>query len=156
MGAAVSPMTEKRADDSKERDQSAVVKPQELSLEHQRQARKDIWEALNKALNTLMVGHAAGLVTCLTLLKDYKDNSQLEGLGWFIVLFGYGLIVAASSVLIWTLGAANRVFLPKRIREKPFDIPHPQLFWTTAACALISTALMAAAILIGIFKFGTL
>jgi hypothetical protein len=149
-------MTETRADDSRERERSAVAKPQELSVENQRQARKDVWEALNKALNTLMVGHAVGLVTCLTLIKDYKDNPQLEGVGIFIMLFGYGLIIAAFSVLAWIFGAVNRVFLPKSIRENPFNIPHRQLFWTTAACALLSTFLMAAAILIAVFKFGTL
>jgi hypothetical protein len=87
------------------------------------------------------------------LLKDYKDNSQLEGLGWFIVLFGYGLIISVFSVLMWTVGAYNNLFLP---RGKRFVVPHPQLFWTTATCALLSTLLMVAAILIAVFKFGTL
>jgi hypothetical protein len=135
-------MTEKQGDDSR----SAAEK---LSLADRREERNDLWEALNKALNTLMVGHAAGLVTCLTLLKDYKD----KGLGWFIVLFGIGLIIAAFSVLAWTVGRADYVVFP---RGKRFIIPQPQLFWTTAAFALLSTVLMAAAILIAIFKFGTL
>ena len=62
--------------------------PREPSPAERREERHDLWEALNKALNTLMLGHAAGLVTCLTLMKDYKENSQLEGLGTFIALFG--------------------------------------------------------------------
>jgi hypothetical protein len=57
--------------------------------------RHHLWEAFNKALNTLILGHAAGLVTCLTLLKDYKD----QGLGVFIRLFGAGLIRAGLGNL---------------------------------------------------------
>jgi len=37
------------------------------------------WEAVNKGLTTLMVAHAAGMVTCLTLIKDYKDTGPLKG-----------------------------------------------------------------------------
>jgi hypothetical protein len=51
--------------------------PQKLSPADRRGERHDLWEALNKALNTLMLGHAAGLVTCLTLMKDYKEQPQL-------------------------------------------------------------------------------
>jgi hypothetical protein len=39
------------------------------------QRRKDNWEAVNKAVYTLIVGHAAGLVACMTLLKDYNATS---------------------------------------------------------------------------------
>ena len=60
-----------------------------------------------------MLGHAAGLVTCLTLMKDAKENPQLQELGTFILLFGVGLIVAVFSVMAWTVGAASFVVLPK-------------------------------------------
>jgi hypothetical protein len=53
-----------------------------------RAARKDRWDVLNKALNTVMIANAAGLVTCLTLLKDYTDYPQLKGVGFFIAMFG--------------------------------------------------------------------
>jgi hypothetical protein len=138
-------------------------------------ARKHhIWEALNKALNTLMVGHAAGLVTCLTLMKDYKENARLEELGTFILLFGTGLVVAVFSVMAWTVGP-DFVVLPKgrgwfrwpssaarpstpsasptSTEEKRVKIPQPEWFWMTALFALYSTACMAAAIIIAIFQF---
>ena len=38
----------------------------------------------------MMVAHAAGLVTCLTLIKDYKDNPPLRGVGVFISSSGSG------------------------------------------------------------------
>jgi hypothetical protein len=68
-----------------------------------------LWEAHLVATrhSTLMVGHAAGLVTCLTLIKDYKDNPQLKGLGTFIVLFGVGLVIALSAVVAWLFGRAD-------------------------------------------------
>jgi hypothetical protein len=59
----------------------------------------DIWDVLLKGVNYLLIAHAAGLVTCLTLLKDYKDNPQLKGLGGFIGLFGFGLIFAITALV---------------------------------------------------------
>ena len=48
-----------------------------------RQVRKDLWEALNKALNTLMVGHAAGLVTAILLAYRHGLRaSELVSLRW--------------------------------------------------------------------------
>ena len=111
-------MTEQRAEDTRERDRKRRIAARrefadELNctqleaFDRLRQVRKDLWEALNKALNTLMVGHAAGLVTCLTLLKDYNAASPgpLRGLGIFILLFGVGLVIAVISVWAWTVGA---------------------------------------------------
>src|SRR5260221_1781472 len=101
-------MTERRADDSRERDRKRriIAARQEVAdeldctkleaFDRLRQRHNDLWETVNKALNTLMVGHAAGLVTCLTLIKDY-NNPQLKGLGWFITLFGLGLFLAVVS-----------------------------------------------------------
>jgi hypothetical protein len=148
-------MTESRADDSRERDRSAVADPQKLSFADRRQARKDLWEAVNKALNTLMVGHAAGLVTCLTLIKDSNNTPQLKGLvGWFTGLFGLGLVFAVFSAVVWIVNRVEYVVLP--IAGKRLNIPHGKLDWTTAALALLSTVLMVAAILFAVFKFGTL
>ena len=149
-------MTEPRADDSRERERSAVAKPQELSVENQRQARKDVWEALQQGTQHSNGGARRRVGDLPYLDKGLQRQPSARGGGDLIMLFGYGLIIAAFSVLAWIFGAVNRVFLPKRIRENPFTIPHPQLFWTTAACALLSTFLMAAAILIAVFKFGTL
>jgi hypothetical protein len=78
---------------------AAAPQPAQADWERIDRNRQYIWEALNKALNTLILGHAAGLVTCLTLLKDYKD----QGLGWFIVMFGYGLILATISAVLWVI-----------------------------------------------------
>jgi hypothetical protein len=145
-------MTEKRPDDSKKGDRSAVAEAQKPTPA-ERQARTDVlWETVNKALNTLMVGHAAGLVTCFTLLKD-KDNPQLKELGWFITLFGFGLFLAVVSSAVWVAGRFNYWVLPFT-GGKRWKISHRD--WSTAALAIASTGLMALAILSAVFKFGTL
>src|SRR5215831_5338263 len=61
-----------------------------------------LWEAIVKAVNSLLIAHGAGLVTCLTLLKDYDTNPRLKNIGWFIALFatGFGWAMAAYVSLI--------------------------------------------------------
>jgi hypothetical protein len=62
-----------------------------------------LWEATVKGVNSLLIAHGAGLVTCLTLLKDYDTNPRLKGIGWFITLFvtgfGWGTFAYASLIL---------------------------------------------------------
>jgi hypothetical protein len=85
-------MTETRAEDAKSRD---------------RDWRKETWDVANRAVNTLMVAQAAGLVTCLTLLKDYGDKPQLKGLGVFIAVFGLGLVAAIVSSFFLLISRAQ-------------------------------------------------
>jgi hypothetical protein len=61
-----------------------------------------LWEAHLKAVNSLLIAHGAGLVTCLTLLKDYDANPRLKGIGWFITLFvtGFSWAMLAYGQLI--------------------------------------------------------
>ena len=84
--------------------------------------RKDNWEAANKALYSLMVGHAAGLVGCLTLLKDYDATSpgHLKGLGAFIWLFGLGNEVD-GALRLHGIGLRPRQQAGRGI--KPEDLP---------------------------------
>src|SRR6266404_7218319 len=50
-----------------------------------------LWEVHLKAVNSLLIAHGAGLVACLTLLKDYDTTPHLKHIGWFIGLFAFGL-----------------------------------------------------------------
>jgi hypothetical protein len=136
-------MTEKPTDDS-------VEKRKEMY-----ERRKDLWEATNKALSALMVGQGAGLVTCLTLLKDYNAASpgHLKGVGLFIVLFGIGLVLAVISAVVWNFGYYNYWIFPSGRR---WNVPRGGRDWTTALLAILSTLLMVVAMLIAVFKFGSL
>jgi hypothetical protein len=51
-----------------------------------------LWEVHLKAVNSLLIAHGAGLVACLTLLKDYDTTPHLKHIGWFIGLFAFGLL----------------------------------------------------------------
>ena len=110
---------------------------------------KDTWDAINKALNNLMVAHAAGLVTCLTLVKDYKLESPgpLKGTGCFIVLFGSGLIAAILASFFWLL--ARTQFLTGRERVGLYLANLRAAYWP----AFISLVIMFAAILFAVFRF---
>jgi hypothetical protein len=90
-------------------DLSEAVNKERADADKREQRLKDNWEAVNKALYTLMVGHAAGLAGCLTLLRDYNATSpvHLEGLGTFIWLFGIGLCLAIVSASVWIFGRYN-------------------------------------------------
>jgi hypothetical protein len=126
----------------------------------EREMHKDLLEveAINKALYTLIVGHAAGLVACMTFLKDYNAASPgpLKGVGTFITLFGLGLFLAVISAAVWTFGRFNYWVLPFTGGKKIWVIPHDKRDWLTAALALISTFFMVLASLIAVCKFGTL
>jgi hypothetical protein len=63
-----------------------------------------------KAVNSLLIAHGAGLVTCLTLLKDYDANPRLKDIGWFITLFvtGFGWAMFAYASLILHRAGASR------------------------------------------------
>jgi hypothetical protein len=47
----------------------------------------------------LLIAHGAGLVTCLTLLKDYDANPRLKDIGFIITMFACGLAFAILTYL---------------------------------------------------------
>jgi hypothetical protein len=52
-----------------------------------------------KAANYLFVAHGAGLIGCLSALKDYKTTPELHGIGLFIVFFGVGFLGAIVNYI---------------------------------------------------------
>jgi hypothetical protein len=129
-------MTEPRADNTKSKD---------------RNFRKDAWYVSNKALNTLMVAHAAGLVACLTLLKDYKDNPALKGLGLFIGLFGLGLVAAIICAVLLMISRTQYLRGPgaRECNYRP-------LITTLFIVAHIPVVTLIVAILLAVYKFSAL
>jgi uncharacterized membrane protein YiaA len=65
-------------------------------------ANKDHYERTVKSANYLLVAHGAGLVGCLSVIKDYANVPQLKGLGFFIALFGIGLLGAIAYYALAT------------------------------------------------------
>src|SRR5258708_2405935 len=62
--------------------------PKDVLVQHM----KDGYDNHLKTANYLFVAHGAGLIGCLSVLKDYSPNSPLKGVGVFIFLFGVGFL----------------------------------------------------------------
>ena len=77
-----------------------------------------IYEFEVKISYYLMVAHSAGIVTSLTLLKDYKGNEALVGIGKFIAVFGVGLIFAILSYLLLAIEYSLDEDNNKELRER--------------------------------------
>jgi hypothetical protein len=60
---------------------------------------KDHYDQNLKAANYLFVAHGAGLIGCLSILKDYKTTPELRGIGIFVLLFGIGFIGAILNYI---------------------------------------------------------
>jgi len=60
---------------------------------------KDHYEQNLRAANYLFAAHGAGLVGCLSILKDYNPEGHLHGLGTFITLFGLGFLGAILNYI---------------------------------------------------------
>ena len=118
-----------------------------------RNERKDAWDVLSKALNSLMIAHAAGLVTCLTLVKDYKAESpgQLKGLGCFIGLFGVGLVTTIMCAILLLL-LRTQYLRPPDARESKYRPMTRALI----ALAQIPVLILIGAILFAVYKFSAL
>jgi hypothetical protein len=69
----------------------------EKNVDWLRTSIKEQMDLILKGVAYLMTAHGAGLVGCLTLLKDYNSIPQLKGIGFFITCFAYGLIFAMSA-----------------------------------------------------------
>jgi hypothetical protein len=130
---------------------------------------RDFWDVQAKVVNYLMIAHAAGLVTCVTLLKDYKDNPQLKGIGLFVVLFGIGLVAAIIAfglllrqswgrtfvdwLLLFSSGESSDVQV-KQVKKAVGNIFRnirlAAVFWG------ISAVILLAAIVVATWKFGSL
>jgi len=58
-----------------------------------------------------IMSHFMTIATCVTLLKDYKDNAQLKGIGIFVVLFGIGLSAAIIAFGLLLRQSWKRAFV---------------------------------------------
>ena len=60
---------------------------------------KEIFETEFKAVGYLLAANGAGLVGCLSVIKDYNTNPQLHGIGIFISIFAVGFLFAMLSFM---------------------------------------------------------
>jgi tellurite resistance protein TehA-like permease len=106
-----------------------------------------LWEVRSKGLNYLVVAHAAGLIACLTALKDYNTMPQLKGVGWLVWLFGLGLMSAIVAVFFLTRWRQAELRGNAMQESDKMGFGYP---------AVLSTGLLLVAIVVAIVKFGRL
>jgi hypothetical protein len=109
--------------------------------------RKQIIEFELDAIKYLLVSNAAGLITCITLVKDYKDNPNLHGIGTFVVLFGFGLVAGGFAYMFAMM---ERMYVG-------VDASELKRFSSWGAYTFIASAvLLLLALLTAIWKFARL
>ncbi|WP_456624177.1 MULTISPECIES: hypothetical protein [unclassified Bradyrhizobium] len=54
-------------------------------------------DANRKLLAYLFTAHGAGVVGCLSLLKDYNAVPQYKGVGYFLAIFAIGMVMTTVS-----------------------------------------------------------
>jgi hypothetical protein len=125
-----------------------------VDREKEREHEETNLEFFFKVAHYLLVAHAVGLVSALTLLKDYSPTGTLKGIGVFVELFGFGLLTAASS---YATAIAFRIFaLPVvGVESSSRGLATAWLIFF-AIFAGISYVILNVAILVAIFKFGGL
>jgi hypothetical protein len=53
-----------------------------------------------KASYLLMAAHGTGLVTAISILKDYVKEPQLNGVGLFLIICGVGFITSLIGIVV--------------------------------------------------------
>lgn len=61
------------------------------------EAAKYFSEMRSKILGYLFTAHGAGLIGCLSVIKDYSTVPQYKGLGVFIAVFAVGMLAAVLA-----------------------------------------------------------
>jgi hypothetical protein len=114
---------------------------------------KDHYDNHFKSANYLLAAHAAGLIGCLSVLKDYNSTPQLKGLGVFVVLFGIGLIAAIVNYIAVFLARATVM----NVKDYDPDGPTTKFLMGLHLCALaVALVALIVAIVILIFRFASL
>lgn len=82
---------------------------------------KDQFETWSKGANLLLVAHGAGLIGCVSILKDYNTTPTLRGVGMLVFIFGTGLMMAivgyGMSALL-RISATNAIISERDLRPK--------------------------------------
>lgn len=77
------------------------------------EALRDHFEIFSKAANYLIVGHAAGFVACLSVVKEHPDlPAPLHRVGLLILIFGAGLLL---SSLFWAVSMMIKISVTQAI-----------------------------------------
>ena len=115
----------------------------------------DNYESHIKGANYLLAAHAAGFVGCFALIKDYATTSQFKGVGFFIVLFGIGLLSGIFYYISLALSRATALNSVMNGRE-PDDIWKKTLLWVNVPSLVVSVGSLFFAIVAVMIRFARL
>jgi hypothetical protein len=76
-----------------------VEGPNAEAVKYLRDDMRDFFDSDLKYVNSLLVAHGAGLIGCLSVLKDYNPTGHYAGIGIFISLFVVGFILACMGLI---------------------------------------------------------
>ena len=72
-----------------------------------------------KTANYLVAAHAAGLIACLALIKDYANTPMLKGIGFYIIVFGIGILASIAHYI--SLSFSRATAITDTIEERDAD-----------------------------------
>jgi hypothetical protein len=128
------------------------IKQLQKSIADNRDDIKEDFDYEIKAANLLLVAHAAGLIGCIALLKDYNENPHLQGIGILIRIFASGLvfgITGYSALLVFRGHVTSLMLIPKQ------GLNQKMMYLTYGALGLSVLLLMAGVSFIA-YRLGTL
>jgi hypothetical protein len=108
---------------------------------------RDAWDVHVKMVNYLLIAHAAGLVTCVTLLKDYQAT-PLKGIGFFVVLFACGLILAIVATFLLLRQRLSFGIAALSIDDMPLEKLYRQGKWVRVVGGFSCLFLLAAIVVV--------
>lgn len=116
---------------------------------------KDHYDNHFRSVNYLLVAHGAGLVGCLSVLRDYAATPQLKGVGLLILLFAVGLL---GSILHYVGLFFVRAVVMNAIMDEAEPNEPTRIFLAVVHLSGLVVALLAliAAIVVIIFRFASL
>jgi hypothetical protein len=113
------------------------------------QSMKDHYDHLFSRIHYLFVAHGAGLVGCLTVLKDYASTPQYRGLGIPVALFGVGLICTMLSYISLSIA---QMMAKNAVLDRSKPAKSETVFWVHYAGLLVSVGTFIGAICIIIWR----
>jgi hypothetical protein len=76
-----------------------VQGPSAEATKYLRDDMRDFFDTDLKNANSLLLAHGAGLVGCLSILKDYNATKAYEGIGLPISIFVAGFVLTCMAII---------------------------------------------------------
>lgn len=96
-----------------------VQGPNAEATKYLRDDMRDFFDAELKNANSLLLAHGAGLVGCLSVLKDYSTTKAYEGIGLLISVFVAGFILTCMAVISISINRGEVLTWVTHGGEKP-------------------------------------